>query len=77
MTDKPKAGGYIDNAALERAVDANEELGRLLPEIVEELRPLPHRVALTLQKAGFVLARQRGALAEMEVIRAQAKGKDR
>lgn len=77
MSDKPKPGGYIDNAALECAVDASEQLARLLPTIVDRLGRLSHSVALELQEVGFVLARQRGALAEMEVIRANYKTKDR
>ena len=77
MSDKPKPGGYIDNAALQRAVDANEALARLLPAIVDELQRLPHPVARKMQRAGFELVRQRSALAEMEVIRANYKAKNR
>lgn len=76
MSDKPKAGGYVDNAALERAVLASEQLVELLQAIAGRWGRMPQPVAMLFQKVGFLLAEQRGALAEMEKIRTRRRGNE-
>jgi len=74
VTDKPKPWGYIDSEELRNVIRANERLVKVLPKVVRSLDRVPPAAMVLLQEAGFILAEQRGALARMEVIRANAKG---
>jgi len=73
VTDKPKVHGYLDSAALDEAVQCNAELVAVLQQVVGRLGRVPQPVLLHLHRAGFLLAEQRNALAEMERIRGDYK----
>ena len=75
MSDKPKAHGYIDNAALARAVRANQKLTQRVREFLEEGDVMSRTERYNLcQWLAIHLAEQRDALAQMERIRADARG---
>ena len=69
MSDKPKPGGYIDRAALARAVRGNRSMAVVLEELIAADGMSRLRRAQLHQRLGLVLAQQRDALAEMEEIR--------
>lgn len=73
MSDKPKPHGRYDTEYLSEAVQVNETLTRLLPNILDKMGRPPQPVVMLFQQAGFELARQRAALAQMQLIREQYK----
>lgn len=72
MSHKPKVHGYNDARYLEEAIHANERLAQILSALCARIQ-LSGPVAMQLQQAGYILAEQRAALAQMQVIRAEAR----
>ena len=76
MSDKPKPGGYIDNAALNRALRCNQQLVARTRVLLQEGDVMSRTERYRhLQWLGLELAEQRDALAEMERIRSDVQAR--
>lgn len=69
MSDKPKPGGYIDRAALARAVRCGRRMVGVVEDLIDGDEMSRLRRAQLHQRLALELAQQRDAHAEMEGVR--------